>query len=172
MELILLTSIVIGILYSLNKLPGISPMSSTLAMLSGIRIRYGLMIDYLASKYAIDNGWVIAIIAAESEGNPNALGGTPDVGLMQLTAPALLDFNVFHKTNILLGDLTDTELNLNVGVWYLANLYHNHAKQNWFDAVRMYNVGIGRATRNKTAGLAYYNKVKQYYDAVSVIKGC
>ena len=123
-------------------------------------------IDREAKIHQVDTDLICAIIFVESHGNPFAIGSTPDIGLMQITQPALTDYNMWYKSNISLISMFDPALNIRVGVSYLAWLldqFNNH----YVKAISAYNQGIGKVKSN-IYSTDYYNKVQKVYN---VLKG-
>jgi soluble lytic murein transglycosylase-like protein len=122
----------------------------------------------LAQKYAAQNGIetevVLAIIAVESGGDPNASGITGDNGLMQITDVALRDYNTAFGTGYTLAQLYDPEINIKIGVGFLKLVYSRVRPIGRIDgiyvAIRAYNVGLSRAETN---GFEYQDKVLAWY---------
>jgi len=56
----------------------------------------------------------------ESSGNPLAESLKGAVGLMQITKPALDDYNNAHNENVTMDDMTDASPNRKVGRWYAS----------------------------------------------------
>lgn len=107
--------------------------------------------------------FVYGMIYQESSGDPSAVGGVGEKGLMQLTRGAVLDANTRHQFD----DMFDPEANIETGCAYLRwiesyldteNITLNHPK---FQAIIMcYNAGVGNyASGNYSAGLEYFNHV-------------
>lgn len=61
-----------------------------------------------------------AIEDVESAGNPLAESLKGAVGLMQITQPALDDYNNAHSENLTMEDMTDASPNRKVGRWYVT----------------------------------------------------
>lgn len=118
-----------------------------------------------------DRRLATAIIAVESSGNPGARSGSGSVGLMQVTAPALADYNAARGTQIALNDtVANPALSVRVGFWYLRSLELNHGLT-IFDALRAYNAGIGNVRRDPAGevGSTYAAKVLAYSQRLGVI---
>lgn len=102
---------------------------------------------------------VFAIIKQESDGNFLALGPTGDYGLMQITQPALTDFNVRTGKKYTLDYIRhNADANIEVGSSHLSVAF-KHFKGDVFLAVRAYNVGVGAASKDNTAGFGYAKSV-------------
>jgi len=124
---------------------------------------YQPFIDREAKKNGVDPQLVMAMIWAESSGNPNAIGdldrpaGYQSYGLMQITRGAAID--VGYDPN----NLMDPETNIAIGVAYLALMYAKfHA---WDLAVCAYNAGAG----NVEAGRTHQKKVFKFWAAIEEV---
>lgn len=118
-----------------------------------------------------DRRIVTAIVAIESAGNPTARSPAGAVGLMQITQPALDDYNAVHASQYQLSQLSGMpQANVRVGYWYLRKLELDHGLAR-FDALRAYNVGIGTVRRDPTneAGAGYAVKVLAYAQRLEVL---
>lgn len=112
-----------------------------------------------AAYYGLNPDIIQAIIWQESEGDPNAIGASDEVGLMQLKPGAVDDVRIF------LGDdysnyKQDPRDNIFAGAGYLkVNLKPGRADENLHLALRMYNQGVNGA-------YLYPDKSIKYADAV------
>lgn len=68
--------------------------ASTEAMLSSIDALYGKMIESAVTDTTISKALVIAVIAQESSGNPNAVSSTGCAGLMQFCASSAKEYDL------------------------------------------------------------------------------
>lgn len=122
--------------------------------------------DLLASierwrKYAEDEAGdmaalVLAVIARESRGDANAIGGVGEIGLMQLTRAAWTDYQMERndpEANPFPDAVMDPKINIRVGSWFLrrkieemGSLYHG---------LRAYNCGTTGAKTSPTCGANY-----------------
>lgn len=118
---------------------------------------YFSTVTQFSTQYDVEPSLVLAVIKQESDGNPKAQGPTGDFGLMQITQPALTDFNRYHNTQFTLSDLLDPSPNIRVGTWYLSTLFKQ--TQDWRLAVQSYNAGLSRVMKNNTAGADYADSV-------------
>ena len=119
---------------------------------------YKSLVTKYASLYGVPEYLVYAIIKIESNGNQFATGATPDIGLMQITNPALTDFNRVTGKNYSLFNLYNPNKNIEVGVWYLAYL-KSITNSTWYEVTKCYNVGIGNWQKDKNNGSEYADKV-------------
>jgi soluble lytic murein transglycosylase len=117
-----------------------------------------------AEPYNVPVALVFAVIKQESGGNLDATGPTGDYGLMQITKPALDEFN-FKTGNIYrLSDMFKPECNIQVGTWYLQWCKRVLGKVGWDKVAQAYNAGVGRVINGSTTGAEYARKVTQYYN--------
>lgn len=118
-------------------------------------------ISYASSFFDVPKSLITAIICQESSGNPDAVGTSQDLGLMQVTPSAFLEFKDRYASDYTLplgwlSDLMKPEINVSVGTGYLRILFDRF--RNWDDAVQAYNTGT-TGTRNS---LDYLSKVKAF----------
>lgn len=119
---------------------------------------YSGPISNYTTIYNVKRNFIISIIKVESGGNPFAIGGTNDFGLMQITQPALTDFNKTHNTNWTLYDIwISPDKNIHVGVWYLSWLLSQFSND-YVLAVSAYNQGIGNVQKGTYSSI-YWNNV-------------
>jgi len=104
-----------------------------------------------AELTGIDPFIILGVIATESRGYPDAIGLIGEIGLMQLTTPAVQDlgYNVVPK---------DPRENIRAGALYLR-LQMVRMNQNLFDALRAYNAGAQAAKNDPDIAAGYANKV-------------
>jgi soluble lytic murein transglycosylase len=104
-------------------------------------LRYTAIVRGHAAHYDLDPAMLAAVIEAESKFNPNARSSAGAVGLMQLTprtAKGIALYTGGH--NFHLSDLTNPEINVRYGAWYLRHLldhYHDDERL----ALAAYNAG-------------------------------
>lgn len=77
-----------------------------------------------ARKHNLDPNLINAVVQQESSGNPSAWnkggGGQGAAGPMQVRAPALSDYNAANGTKYSMQDLTNPQVGVEVGSWYLG----------------------------------------------------
>lgn len=106
---------------------------------------------------------ILGVIKQESTGNHLALGPTSDYGLMQITRPALADYNQSNEKKYSIYDVYHNPwAAITVGSWYIAASRAYMKATDWFDALRGYNVGPTRAQNDKRAGSSYAESVIYY----------
>jgi soluble lytic murein transglycosylase-like protein len=123
-----------------------------------------------AKKRDLPVSLVLAVIHQESRGNAKAKGPTADYGLMQITQPALTDFNKANsKSYTLQPDMFDPEKNVEVGSWYLFWLKGYLKTTDWSYILRAYNAGPGRAKKEKAASQGYASSVLAFQDRIKTM---
>jgi peptidoglycan lytic transglycosylase len=104
-------------------------------------LRYSAIVRGHAANYHLDPALLAAVIETESKFNANARSSAGAVGLMQLTpstAKGIAEYTGGH--NFHLSDLTNPEINVRYGAWYLRHLldrYHGDERL----ALAAYNAG-------------------------------
>ena len=108
-----------------------------------------------------------AVIDVESEGKPLAKSIKGARGVMQITQPALTDYNRQFSTSHSLDDMYDEKLNRRVGTWYLMNrvpqLLTSFKLPVTLDNILWaYNAGIGNVSKGikPKETVNYIDKVK------------
>lgn len=112
--------------------------------------RFDPAIARAAREYAIDPRLIREVIRRESRFQPDACGAAGERGLMQITEGAASEWFDAHGRARLSGEaLSDPELNIRIGSWYLAR-----ALRRWADredplpyALAEYNAGRANALR-------------------------
>lgn len=104
-------------------------------------LRYQTIVRTYAQQRRIDPALLAAVIETESKFDANARSSAGAVGLMQLTpttAKGIAEFT--HGTKFQVSDLTDPDINVRYGTWYLRRLlatYHGNETL----ALAAYNAG-------------------------------
>ena len=93
-----------------------------------------------------------ALISAESSGNPRAKSNKGAQGLMQITSPALTDYNTYQKSTYSMDDMYDSNINKQVGTWYLGSripqmLQAYKLSDTLENRLWAYNAGIGNVRK-------------------------
>ena len=115
--------------------------------------RWSTIADKYARKYNVPQKLVLAVISAESNGNPNARSKAGARGLMQLM-PATARGLGFSPSR-----LSDPDTNIHAGVKYLSQLLRRY-NGNVRLAVAAYNAGEGAV--NKYRGVPPYKETRNY----------
>lgn len=118
-----------------------------------------------AMQYNVSVDIVLGIIKQESNGDSTVKGSTGDVGLMQITQPALTDFNVANNTKYTLTDLLKPDTNVQVGTWYFSRMKRLTGSDQ--AGLQAYNAGYGNWKRNNNVSLAYAQSVLNHVNMIS-----
>lgn len=102
-------------------------------------VKYKAIVEIYANKYGLPHELVFAVINTESHFKPDAKSHMGAVGLMQIMEPTGIE--VSKKLGIE-NNLTDAEININIGCYYLRFLL-NRYEQNVVFALSAYNAGYG-----------------------------
>ena len=112
--------------------------------------------------------FINAIIQEESSGNPLAVSSVGARGLMQITKPALTDYNTYHTDKMSMDDMWDEEKNKTVGIWYVNKkipeyLRHYKIEDTLENRLWSYNAGIGNVRKGikPQETIDYIGKVMQ-----------
>jgi soluble lytic murein transglycosylase len=83
--------------------------------------RFDGLIREVAAQYELDPELVRAVVWQESRFNPLAVGSRGEIGLMQVTREAAVEWAAAQgRTTPELAELFVPTVNLHVGTWYLA----------------------------------------------------
>jgi soluble lytic murein transglycosylase len=114
--------------------------------------RFNRLIEEIAPKHGVDKFLVKAIVRRESGFDPFAYGRAGEIGLMQVTYGAGLDWaRATGRKDFGRDLLWDPRVNIEAGTWYLAR-----ALRRWIDkdpqerlpfALAEYNAGFGNVQR-------------------------
>lgn len=102
--------------------------------------------------YGVPTDLILAVILTESSGVHDAVGSVNEVGLMQLTDPAVVEG--FYQENY-----SEPAQNINAGTEFLRIQYDRTG--DWFDALRAYNAGYEGSKGNKNIAKNYAQKVME-----------
>ena len=104
-------------------------------------LRYSAIVRGHAGHYDLDPALLAAVIEAESKFNPDAHSSAGAVGLMQLTPTTARGIALYTGGHhFRLSDLTNPEINVRYGAWYLRHLL-DHYHDNERLALAAYNAG-------------------------------
>lgn len=110
-------------------------------------------LDYIKSscnKYGIDEAVMLALIRSESFFAPEVKSFAGAIGLCQLMETTAEE--IARKLGVKEYNLTDPEINIEFGTFYLAELYRR-CNKSYLQAFLSYNAGINRVRRWATNGL-------------------
>jgi soluble lytic murein transglycosylase len=106
--------------------------------------RYNALILKYANTHRIHPMFVKAVIWRESNFQRNAIGKAGEIGLMQITEGAAIDWAKEHRCRVpTRSEMFDPDTNLTIGVWYLARArnYWSWHPYHHFLALCEYNAG-------------------------------
>ena len=110
-------------------------------------LRYSAIVRGHAGHYDLDPALLAAVIEAESKFNPDAHSSAGAVGLMQLTPTTAKGIALYTGGHhFRLSDLTNPEINVRYGAWYLRHLLDRY-DQNEQLALAAYNAGEDNVDR-------------------------
>jgi len=102
-------------------------------------------------------GIIRAICINESSRKIDVIGGSGEIGLMQVTLALLNNYNRVHKVTYTTNDMLNPYNNIGVGVWYYSLCLKKHRSID--KSLMAYNAGINR---KQYGNLIYIKKVKQH----------
>ena len=131
-------------------------------------LHYSSIVRDRAKARGLDPALVAAVIYQESKFRSDARSSSGAIGLMQLT-PATAEGIAIRTggTAFHVSDLTDPEINIRYGTWYLHDLLGKYGNERL--ALAAYNAGQGNVDRWQKAGVgiqfpetaAYVSRVEQ-----------
>ena len=126
-----------------------------------IRAKWGHLTSLAQVKYGVPQEIIIATIGVESDGNAGVRGKAGEVGLMQLLAAgALGDYErVFGQV----FNPFDPVKNIDIGVWFLAEVNRAFPLELWGEKIQAYNTGI-QGYKNGRRVPAYVERFGKYLD--------
>ncbi|HEU5215087.1 MAG TPA: lytic transglycosylase domain-containing protein [Gaiellaceae bacterium] len=133
-------------------------------------LRYDAIVRGHAANYDLDPALLAAVIETESKFDPNARSRAGAVGLMQLTpstAKGIARYTGGHDFR--LTDLTNPEINVRYGAWYLRHLLNRYGNERL--ALAAYNAGEQNVDswRNAHVGIQFH-ETRDYVDKVERLK--
>jgi soluble lytic murein transglycosylase len=104
-------------------------------------LRYTAIVRGHAANYHLDPALLAAVIDAESKFDPEARSSVGAVGLMQLTPATAKGIALYTGGHdFRLSDLTNPEINVRYGAWYLRHLLNRYDDDERL-ALAAYNAG-------------------------------
>jgi len=134
-------------------------------------LRYEVIVRGYAQQRQIDPALLAAVIETESKFNTDARSSAGAVGLMQLTTQTAQGIAVHTGgTKFRLSDLTNPDINVRYGTWYLRHLldrYHENERL----ALAAYNAGEGNVDGwiAQHEGIQF-SQTRAYVDKVESLK--
>jgi len=138
------------------------------------RLRYPLAFESIvrghAENYRLEAALLAAVIYQESKFDPDARSDAGAVGLMQLqptTARGIAEWTGGSQFRV--DDLTNPELNVRYGSWYLRHLLDKYGDEE--TALAAFNAGQGNVDswRSQGKGIAFA-ETRHYVDRVQELK--
>lgn len=125
---------------------------------------YGPMAKSFGETFKIPPALILAVIKQETRGDVSAIGTTPDFGLMQITQPALDQYNKGTNSSLNMADVYfDYMVNIMVGTWYLHWCADFLETTDWRKVAQAYNAGVGNVQKGLPLGSDYAANVWKYY---------
>jgi len=130
------------------------------------RLRYPLRYEQLvrghARNYRLNPALLAAVIYAESKFDANARSDAGAIGLMQLLPDTAKGIALrTGGKRFVVSDLTNPEINVRYGAWYLRHLLDRYGDER--TALAAYNAGQANVDRWKAAGLEIQFRETRYY---------
>ena len=131
-------------------------------------LRYTAIVRARARAEGIDPALLAAVIYQESKFHPSARSSSGAIGLMQLTPSTAKGIALrTGGTAFRVSDLTNPEINIRYGTWYLHDLVAKYGSLPL--ALAAYNAGQGNVDRWRAAGegiqfpetRAYVSRIEQ-----------
>ncbi len=133
-------------------------------------LRYASIVRTYAHQQRLDPALLAAVIDTESKFNANARSSAGAVGLMQLTpatAEGIAEYT--HGSKFRLSDLTNPDINVRYGSWYLRRLINHYRNERL--ALAAYNAGEANVDRWQAAhkGIQFAD-TRAYVEKVETLK--
>ena len=138
------------------------------------RIRYPLRYEQVvrghARNYRLNPALLAAVIYTESKFDANAHSAAGAIGLMQLLPDTAKGIAIrTGGKRFVVADLTDPEINVRYGAWYLRHLLDRYGDER--TALAAYNAGQANVDRWKAAGVGLqFRETRYYVDKVERLK--
>ena len=139
------------------------------------RLRYPLAYEQIvrghARHYRLDPALLAAVIYAESKFHANARSSSGAIGLMQLLPDTAKGIAVHTGgTAFRVSDLTNPELNVRYGAWYLRHLIEKYGDER--TALAAYNAGQQNVDDWRAKGEPIqFPETRHYVSRVEDLKG-
>ena len=134
-------------------------------------LSYASIVRGHAANYHLNPALLAAVIEEESKFDANARSRAGAIGLMQLTpqtAEGIAQYTGGSK--FVLSDLTNPEINVRYGAWYLRHLLDKYGDER--TALAAYNAGQDNVDRWLAAGEGIqFPETRTYVDRVERLKG-
>jgi peptidoglycan lytic transglycosylase len=133
-------------------------------------LRYSTNVRVYASQDHLDPALLAAVIESESKFNPNARSSAGAIGLMQLTPSTAKGIAQYTGgSRFRLSDLTNPDINLRYGAWYLGHLLGKYRNERL--ALAAYNAGEDNVDRWQRQHLGIqFSETRDYVNKVERLK--
>ena len=133
-------------------------------------LHYSNNVRVYAQEDDLDPALLAAVIEAESKFNPDARSAAGAVGLMQLTPGTARGIAIRTGGSAFrVSDLTDPDINIRYGCWYLQHLFQKYGDERLVLAA--YNAGQGNVDRWRARGQGIqFAETKAYVERVEDLK--
>jgi soluble lytic murein transglycosylase len=134
-------------------------------------LRYTTIVRVHANENHIDPALLAAVIEAESKFNPDARSSAGAVGLMQLTPTTAKGIALYTGgSRFRLSDLTDPDINVRYGAWYLRHLLNRYGDDKRL-ALAAYNAGEDNVDRWQKAHVGIqFEETRDYVKRVEHLR--
>ena len=133
-------------------------------------LRYENIVRGYADQRQLDPAFLAAVIETESKFDPNARSSAGAIGLMQLTPATAKGIALnTHGSKFRLSDLTNPDINVRYGTWYLRRLLDKYHDERL--ALAAYNAGQGNVDSwiAQNVGIQF-SQTRAYVDKVEKLK--
>ena len=134
-------------------------------------LRYTTIVRVHARNYHLDPAFLAAVIYQESKFDASAESKSGAVGLMQLTPTTARGIAIrTGGTAFRVADLTNPDINVRYGCWYLEHLFQKYRDERLVLAA--YNAGQGNVDRWRAEGRGVqFSETRAYVKRVEDLKG-
>ncbi|MFL6067531.1 MAG: lytic transglycosylase domain-containing protein [Gaiellaceae bacterium] len=133
-------------------------------------LHYASIVRTHARNYNLDPAFLAGVIYQESKFDTSARSGSGAVGLMQLTPGTARGIAIRTGGSAFrVSDLTDPDINVRYGCWYLQNLFQKYGDERLVLAA--YNAGQGNVDRWRARGQdVQFAETRAYVERVEDLK--
>jgi soluble lytic murein transglycosylase len=133
-------------------------------------LHYSTIVRVHAAENHLDPALLAAVIESESKFNPNARSSAGAVGLMQLTPSTAKGIALYTGgSRFRVSDLTDPDINVRYGAWYLRHLLDRYGNERL--SLAAYNAGEDNVDRwQKAHEGIQFSETRDYVARVERLK--
>lgn len=158
-----LQSIVVATAITMS-LPLAAAAQSAGGVQSAVRHAHAAYIAEASQRFGIPEAWIIAVMRAESAGDPRAVSAAGAMGLMQIMPDTWDELRARHRLGHDPFDLRD---NIMAGAAYLREMWDRYGNLN--SMLAAYNAGPGRYDEYLSAGRQLPAETRAYVAALAPI---